>query len=119
LQNIRASICEIAELFALKYSDAFPQLGSFVDGVWNMLTTVGPGSREDAVRFVSRIELQDIMAYIPQLVAKALRFLSVVVKMGNHKDMFAAPETLRAFCERIILPNMALQRKSHTVECVR
>lgn len=49
LQKIRASICEIAELYAQKYLDAFPQLGSFVNGVWNMLTTVGPGTREDVV----------------------------------------------------------------------
>lgn len=43
--------------------------------------------------------------------AKALRFLSVVVKMGSHRDMFSAPDTLNAFCEKIILPNMALQRE--------
>ena len=49
LQKIRASICEIAELFAQKYLDAFPQLGSFVSGVWTMLTTIGPGIREDVV----------------------------------------------------------------------
>jgi exportin-2 (importin alpha re-exporter) len=51
LQKIRASICEIAELFAQKYLSDFPQLGSFVDGIWNMLTTVGPGTREDVVSF--------------------------------------------------------------------
>ena len=49
LQKIRASICEITELYSQKYLDAFPQLGSFVNGVWNMLTTVGPGTREDVV----------------------------------------------------------------------
>ncbi|TYJ56359.1 hypothetical protein B9479_002907 [Cryptococcus floricola] len=91
LQKIRASICEIAELYAQKYSDVFTQLGSFVDGVWNMLARVGAGTREDV------------------LVSRALRFLSVVVKMGNHQAMFAAPETLRAFAEKIILPNMAIR----------
>lgn len=49
LQKIRSSICEIAELYAQKYLDAFPQLGIFVNGVWTMLTTVGPGTREDVV----------------------------------------------------------------------
>lgn len=49
LQKIRASICEIAELYAQKYSDAFTQLGAFVDGVWNMLTILGPGAKEDVV----------------------------------------------------------------------
>jgi exportin-2 (importin alpha re-exporter) len=46
-----------------------------------------------------------------KLVSRALRFLSVVVKMGSHRDLFAAPETLRGFCERIILPNMAIRRE--------
>jgi exportin-2 (importin alpha re-exporter) len=50
LEKIRASICEIAELYALKYSEEFKQLGSFVNGVWTMLTTVGPSGKEDLVR---------------------------------------------------------------------
>lgn len=49
LQKIRSSICEIAQLFAQKYSDVFPQLGSFVNGAWQMLTTVGPATRNDVV----------------------------------------------------------------------
>lgn len=49
LQKIRSSICEIAELYAQKYSDVFTQLGSFVDGVWNMLTRVDTSTREDVV----------------------------------------------------------------------
>ena len=49
LQKIRASICEIAELFAQKYSEVFTQLDVFVEGVWNMLSSVGPGIREDVV----------------------------------------------------------------------
>jgi hypothetical protein len=47
LEKIRASICEIAELYALKYSEDFKQLGSFVNGVWTMLTTAGPSGKED------------------------------------------------------------------------
>jgi exportin-2 (importin alpha re-exporter) len=50
-----------------------------------------------------------------QLVSRALRFLSVVVKMGSHRDMFSAPDTLRAFCEKIILPNMSIRRTSTTL----
>lgn len=49
LQKIRASICEIAELYAQKYSDVFPQLGNFVSAVWQMLTTIGPQTRDDVV----------------------------------------------------------------------
>lgn len=49
IQNIRASICEIAELYALKYTENFPQLGLFVRGVWEMLITIGMGTRDDHV----------------------------------------------------------------------
>ncbi|WVO15440.1 hypothetical protein L204_103098 [Cryptococcus depauperatus] len=57
-----------------------------------MLTRVSPGTHEDV------------------LVSRALQFPSVVVKMENHRAMFAAPETLTAFCEKIILPNMAIRK---------
>jgi exportin-2 (importin alpha re-exporter) len=107
LQKIRASICEIAELFANKYSEAFPQLGSFVDGVWKMLTTVGAGTRDDVVS--GTVVAKNVSD--KQLVSRGLRFLSVVVKMGSHRDMFAAPETLNQFCEKIILPNMSIRGK--------
>ena len=46
-----------------------------------------------------------------QLVSRALRFLSVVVKMGSHRNMFASRDTLNLFCEKIILPNMSLRRE--------
>ncbi len=44
-----------------------------------------------------------------QLVSKALGFLSVVVKMNSNSELFSAPETLKAFCERIILPNITMR----------
>ena len=39
----------------------------------------------------------------------------MVVKMGSHKEMFAARETLNLFCEKIILPNMTLRRKWNSI----
>jgi hypothetical protein len=56
------------------------------------------------------MEGKSLTADLPQLVAAALRFLSVVVKMGSHREMFAAKETLNVFCQQIILPNMSLRR---------
>jgi exportin-2 (importin alpha re-exporter) len=50
LQQVRATICEIAELYALKYADTFPQMGTFVRGIWEMLGEVGMGTRDDQVR---------------------------------------------------------------------
>lgn len=40
---------------------------------------------------------------------KALGFLSVVVKMGSHKQLFEAQQTLEDFCRLIILPNMTIR----------
>jgi exportin-2 (importin alpha re-exporter) len=93
----------VAELFAQKYGEDFPQLGEFVNGTWQMLTNVGSGTREDVVSFLVRLEL----TY--KLVSRALKFLSVVVKMGSHREMFASPDTLKLFCEKIILPNMSIR----------
>ena len=70
-----------------------------------MLTTVGPSGREDLV------SLQLVVRADQQLVSRALKFLSVIVKMGSHREMFASPETLKAFCEKIILPNMGMRGK--------
>lgn len=44
-----------------------------------------------------------------QLVSKATRFLSVVVKMPSQRTLFENPGTLEAFCEKIVLPNMSLR----------
>jgi len=35
----------------------------------------------------------------------------VVVKMGSHKQLFEAQQTLEDFCRLIILPNMTIRRK--------
>jgi exportin-2 (importin alpha re-exporter) len=48
-------------------------------------------------------------------VGKALGFLSVVVKMGSHKQLFEAQQTLEDFCRLIILPNMTIRRKPNFV----
>lgn len=44
-----------------------------------------------------------------QLVAKATGFLGVVVKMPSQRALFEAQQTLEAFCEKIVLPNMTLR----------
>ena len=51
----------------------------------------------------------DKTANFVQLVSKAVKFLSVVVKMPGKQSLFSADATLESFCERIILPNMALR----------
>lgn len=94
LEQVKSEICEIASLYSVRYLDAFGEggfLGPFVEKTWTLLIAVGKGMRYDA------------------LVAKALAFLGVVVKMASQKSLFEAKATLESFCERIILPNMGLR----------
>lgn len=46
---------------------------------------------------------------LSQLVSKATRFLSVVVRMPSQRGLFENDATLEAFCEKIVLPNMMLR----------
>lgn len=41
--------------------------------------------------------------------AKATNFLGVVVKMPSQRALFEQQQTLEAFCEKIVLPNMTLR----------
>lgn len=91
LELIRTEVCEIAELYAHRYLDTFTALPQFVQAIWEMLGNCGPLRKYD------------------QLVARAITFLSTVVKMNNQRSMFEAKETLDQFISRIILPNIALR----------
>ncbi|KAI8459413.1 Cse1-domain-containing protein [Phakopsora pachyrhizi] len=91
LEKIRSSICEVAELYSQRYLDVFPMMGSFVETCWALLVRLGPQQRYDI------------------LVSKAIRFLSVVVRMQSQKNLFESQSTLEAFCEKIVLPNMFLR----------
>jgi hypothetical protein len=44
-------------------------------------------------------------------VFKAVRFLSVVVKMGSKRELFQDQGTLESFAQKIVLPNMQLRRE--------
>ncbi|KAA1099321.1 importin-alpha export receptor, variant 2 [Puccinia graminis f. sp. tritici] len=91
LEKIRAGICEVVELYSLRYLDVFPMMDVFVKTCWDMLTRLGRQQRSDI------------------LVSKATRFLSVVVKMPSQRALFESLETLEAICEKIVLPNMFLR----------
>lgn len=49
LEKIRASICEIVELYSQQYQDVFPQMDMFVETVWTMVTSLGQSRRYDLV----------------------------------------------------------------------
>ncbi|KIS69121.1 putative importin-alpha export receptor [Mycosarcoma maydis] len=91
LQHIRSTICEIAELYAKRYLDAFSQLPVFVQAIWQMLGTCTLSQKYDT------------------LVSKAVGFLSTVVRMGSQREMFQSTQTLEQLCTAIILPNIAIR----------
>ncbi|KAK9897295.1 putative importin-alpha export receptor [Cystobasidium minutum MCA 4210] len=91
LEKIRASICEIAELYTQRYLEVFPMMEQFVETTWTLVTGLGSSTKYDI------------------LVSKAMSFLSVSVRMPGKKHMFEGPGILESFCERIILPNMVLR----------
>lgn len=91
LERVKASICEIAELYTQRYEEIFTMLPDFVSSTWESLTRL------------SSLEKNDI------LVGKALSFLTCVVKRPRHASLFEAEQTLQQFIEKIVLPNMALR----------
>ncbi|PIA15174.1 Cse1-domain-containing protein [Coemansia reversa NRRL 1564] len=90
VEEVKASICEIIELYAQRYEEDFPQLPQFVETVWSMLTTVGRAHKYDGV------------------VSRGMAFLCTVVRNPRQKQLFASREALRLMCERIVLPNTEL-----------
>jgi exportin-2 (importin alpha re-exporter) len=49
LEKIRAGICEVVELYSLRYLDVFPMMDVFVKTCWDMLTRLGRQQRSDIV----------------------------------------------------------------------
>ncbi|POW09302.1 hypothetical protein PSHT_09204 [Puccinia striiformis] len=47
LEKIRAGICEVVELYSLRYLDVFPMMDVFVKTCWDMLTKLGRHQRSD------------------------------------------------------------------------
>ncbi|CCG83515.1 Importin-alpha re-exporter [Taphrina deformans PYCC 5710] len=91
LEKTKASICEIAELYAQRYEEVFAMLPDFVNSAWTLLTQTTPAEKNDL------------------LVGKALSFLTCVVRIPRHSSLFENDDVLHQFVERIALPNMALR----------
>ncbi|KAI1314971.1 importin-alpha export receptor [Mortierella claussenii] len=89
--QVKASICEVVELYSKRYEDDFTALPQFIQTSWTLLTTLGLKPKND------------------MLVSKAMSFLTSVIKNGRHKDMFSSNEVLSQLCEKVVLPNMGLR----------
>ena len=51
LEKVKASICEIIDLYATKYEEDFQRLPQFVEIVWNLLTNIGLEPKNDFVDY--------------------------------------------------------------------
>ncbi|KAF9198134.1 importin-alpha export receptor [Haplosporangium sp. Z 27] len=89
--QVKASICEVVELYSKRYEEDFSSLPEFIQTSWTLLTTLGLEPKNDT------------------LVSKAMSFLTSVVKNGRHRDMFSSNDVLSQLCEKIVLPNMGLR----------
>ena len=92
VENVKADICEVLQLYSTKYDDDFgPHTEPFINVVWNVLSTTGPGKRYDI------------------LISKALQFLTAVAASPRHAGNFSSEEILGQIVEKVILPNVALR----------
>jgi exportin-2 (importin alpha re-exporter) len=55
LEKIKASICEIVELYSQRYQDVFPQMDQFVETVWKMVTALSSAQKYDIVSSLERL----------------------------------------------------------------
>lgn len=98
LTNVKAAVCEVSELYAQRYLDAWePQVAGFVQAVWEMLGKLEgkAGGKYDA------------------LLSRALSFLSVIVRQPSLRHLFAQGEgggsVMESLVQRVILPNVGMK----------
>lgn len=92
-ETLKASICELLQLYTQRYEDVFgPLLSKFVESTWNLLISTGSEPKYDI------------------LISKALVFLTVVAKVPRHAEMFSSEEVLQQIIKSILLPNITLQQ---------
>ena len=92
LEFLKSSILEVSSLYVQKYGDAFdPQVGTFLQSTWNLLTTIGLETKYDI------------------LVSKGLRFLTSVMSNQEHAKTFDSEEAMSQVVEKVALPNLVLR----------
>ncbi|KAI8052879.1 GK18154 [Syncephalis plumigaleata] len=91
LEKLRASICEIVDLYAKRYAEEFKMLQDFITIIWTMLTKLSLEPKNDI------------------LMCRALSFLATVVKLKETRDMFGNEQTMKEICEKLVLQNMSMR----------
>ncbi|KAI3653160.1 hypothetical protein MP228_002585 [Amoeboaphelidium protococcarum] len=91
VEKVKASICEIIDLYTKKYEEEFKQMPEFVQIIWNVATLAGQQTKYD------------------HLVSTSIQFLSSVAKHPRHSKMFTGNEALSSITEKVVLPNVYLR----------
>lgn len=92
MDTVKADICEVLELYTVKFSEDFSQYCQpFITSAWNLLSSTGTETKYDTI------------------VSKALHFLTAVASTKEHSESFNSEETLTQIVEKVILPNVALR----------
>ncbi|EOA39589.1 hypothetical protein CARUB_v10008209mg [Capsella rubella] len=91
VDDLRAAVCEIINLFMEKYEEEF---GDFRDGfasaIWKLLRDVSKSLRRD------------------KLATKAIKFLTIISKSVHH-TFFASHNLIKEICHNIVIPNVYLR----------
>lgn len=92
VDTVKADICEILELYTVKYDEDFSKYCQpFIEKAWNLLSSTGTETKYDII------------------VSKALHFLTAVASTKEHSGIFNSEEVLTQIVEKVILPNVGLR----------
>ncbi|KAH6655266.1 chromosome segregation protein [Truncatella angustata] len=92
LENVKADICEVLQLYTSKYDDEFGRFTpTFITSAWNLLSSLGPQQKYD------------------NLVSRALQFLTAIAGQDRHAQNFNDENVLKQIVEGVVLPNVALR----------
>mmetsp|Transcript_1332 Transcript_1332/g.2876 ORF Transcript_1332/g.2876 Transcript_1332/m.2876 type:complete len:983 (+) Transcript_1332:67-3015(+) len=92
IDNVQVSVVQNLNLYGNKDEEPFiPYLPQFTSLVWNLLMTVTPLSKHDA------------------LATTSIRFLSSLIGKLMHRKLFEGEGTLREIFVKIVIPNLAIR----------
>ncbi|CAM1508372.1 Fc.00g052200.m01.CDS01 [Cosmosporella sp. VM-42] len=92
VDTVKADICEILELFTVKFDEDFSKYCQpFIEKAWNLLSSTGTETKYDII------------------VSKALHFLTAIASTTEHSGIFNSEDVLTQIVEKVILPNVALR----------
>jgi len=92
IDNVQVSVVQNLNLYGNKDEEPFiPYLSQFTSLVWNLLMTVTPLSKHDA------------------LATTSIRFLSSLIGKLMHRKLFEGEGTLREIFVKIVIPNLVIR----------